>query len=167
MLEGIYEEQAGYVWNSLRKLGIPERDVEDLCQDVFLTAYQNLEDYDTDRPIQPWLFGIAFRIASDYREKASNVREKLSEPDPPAQSPEVLDRLSAEDARRVVREALQYVDLARRTVFILHELDGHPMKDVAESLSVPLHTAYSRNKVAREEFKEAVRSIVGEEKTDE
>lgn len=166
-LEALYEEEAEYVWNSLRRLNVPERDVEDLCQEVFLTAYQNLEDYDADRPVQPWLFGIAFRIASDYREKASHSREKLTDPDPPSESPEVVEKLNAEAARKLVQEALEYVDLERRAVFVLHEVDGHAMKDVAESLSIPLHTAYSRNRVAKEEFKEAVRSIVDEEESDD
>lgn len=166
-LEAIYDEQAGYVWNSLRRLDVPERDVEDLCQEVFVTAYENLDDYDPSRPIQPWLFGIAFRLASDYREKASHAREKLTEPDPPAESPEVLERLSEKRAKKLVREALDYVDIDRRAVFVLYELEDQPMKEVADALSIPLHTAYSRHRVAREEFKEAVRAIVGQEEGDE
>lgn len=166
-LERIYDEQFDYVCNSLRRCGVPKRDLEDLCHEVFVTVFENLDDYDPDRPLQPWLFGFAFRIASDYREKASNAREKLTDPDPPSQAPEVVDKLSADEARDVVMEALQEVDMERRAVFVLNELDGHAMPDVAESLSIPTNTAYSRLRAARDQFETAVRQLLDEEAPDE
>lgn len=165
--EAIYDAHFDYVWNSLRQLSIPERDLEDVCHEVFLVVFRKLDEYDSNRPVQPWLYGIAFRVASDYREKASHAREKLTDPDPPAEPPEVLDQLAAEEAREVIHEALQHVALERRAVLVLKELKDHPMKDVAEALSIPVKTAYSRLRVAREEMKEAVQSIVAERETDD
>ncbi len=165
--EAIYEEHFGYVWNSLRKLGIPERNLEDVCHEVFVTTYRNFEDYDQSRPIRPWLYGIAFRIASDYLEKASNAREKLTDPDPPAEAPSALSNLSAEDARRVVMDAVQQIDMERRAIFVLNKLDGHAMPEVAEALSIPVDTAYSRKRAAEETFERAVRSILDAEGRDE
>lgn len=166
-LERIYDEQFDYVWNSLKRCGVPERDLEDLCHEVFVTIYQKLDDYDDDRPLQPWLFGFAFRIASDYREKASNAREKLTDPDPPSQAPEVVDKLSADQARDIVMDALQEVDMERRAVFVLNELDGHAMPEVADSLAIPTNTAYSRLRAAREQFEQAVRDLLDEEERHE
>ena len=147
--EQIYEAQFSYVWNSLRKMGISERNLEDVCHEVFVVAYRNLADYDTDRPVQPWLYGIAFRVASDWREKASHAREKLTDPDSPSEPPTALKDLSAEQARQVVMDAVQHIDPERRAVFVLNRLDGHAMPEVAEALSIPTNTAYSRLRSAK------------------
>ena len=66
----LYESEFDYVWNALRRLGIAEAHVEDVAHDVFTTAWKKLADYDPTRPIRPWLFGIAYRLASDFRARA-------------------------------------------------------------------------------------------------
>ena len=71
----VYAAELGYVWSALRRLGVQERDVEDLCHDVFVIVFRNLAVYDARRPIRPWLFGIAFRVASDYRRSARHRRD--------------------------------------------------------------------------------------------
>lgn len=72
----------------------------------------------------------------------------------------MLDKLSAERARDVVMEALQSVQMDRRAIFVLSELDGHAMPEIAETLSIPLNTVYSRLRLARETFTAAARRIL-------
>ena len=161
--EQAYRAEFDYVWNSLRRFGIPERDLNDVCHDVFMVVYRKWDDYDPDRPLRPWLYGIAFRVASDYKKKASNARETLSDPAPPSRPPSVYDKMSKERARDLVMEALQHVELDRRAVFVMAELDGYAVPEVADALSIPVKTAYSRIRLAREEFKQAVDALVDEE----
>ncbi|GAC1352095.1 MAG: sigma-70 family RNA polymerase sigma factor [Polyangiales bacterium] len=158
--ESIFRAEFSYVSRSLRRLGVRTRDLDDLAHDVFLVFYRRLADFDRGREIRPWLFAIALRVASDYRKRAGHQREQLGD------APELLDpappadeRLASDQARRLVMDALQAIDLDRRAVFVMHDLDEHPMKEIAESLGVPLFTAYSRLRVAREEFSAAVRRI--------
>ena len=66
------------------------------------------------------------------------------------------DQVEADERRRLVLEALQRIDLERRAVFVLHDVDGTPMADIAESLGIPANTGYSRLRVARAEFAAAV-----------
>jgi len=40
--DAIYEEQFNYVWNCVRRLGVPEKDLEDACHDVFVAVYKHL-----------------------------------------------------------------------------------------------------------------------------
>ena len=61
--------------------------------------------------------------------------------------------------RELVLAALERVPLERRAVFIMHEIDEIPMGDVAQSLSIPLFTGYSRLRRARVEFETAVRAL--------
>lgn len=42
----------------------------DLTQEVFITAYQKLPDFDTSRPLRPWLLGISLNMVRRHHEKA-------------------------------------------------------------------------------------------------
>lgn len=162
----IFEAECGYVWHALRRLGVRERDLEDLAHDVFVTVHKRLADYDPRRPIKPWLFGIAFRHASDYRRLARNRLEIVSalgvggdSPEPADDSPGADVHYEQAEARRLVADALQSLDMDKRAVFVMHEIDGHAMPEIAEALKVPLNTAYSRLRLAREQFAVVVRRL--------
>ncbi len=156
----VFEREFDYVWASLRRLGVHPRDIEDVAQDVFVHVHRRLDDYDRSRPIRPWLFAFAARSASDWRRLARHRVELLGIEGEAASSTPSADALveRLQDADLVLR-ALDSVDADRRAVFILHELDECPMKEIADALGLPLFTGYSRLRVAREEFTAAVRRL--------
>jgi RNA polymerase sigma-70 factor (ECF subfamily) len=156
----VFDQQFEYVWVSLRRLGVSARDLDDVAQDVFVHVFRRIDDYDPTRPIRPWLFAFAFRSASDWRRLARHRVEVLG-PSREAAAPqgradELLAR--AEDVDLAMR-ALDMIEIGRRAVFILYELDGCPMKDIADSLGIPLFTGYSRLRLARKDFTTAVRRL--------
>ena len=154
----IFECEFGYVWNSARRLGIPERDLEDVSHDVFFRVYERWADYDRERPLRPWLFGFAFRVASDYRRRFSHRRELLGvDAEAIEPSRDALERVIHVEALSLAQLALDSLEIERRAVFVLHELDGCPVPEVARSLSIPLNTAYSRLRLAREQFQATLR----------
>jgi len=156
----LFRAELRYVWTSLRRLGVPPRDIEDVAHELFLEVHRNLARYDASRPPRPWLFAFALRFAADYRKQARVRREGLFEvPELPDPSPGPDARLAVQEARDLVAEALSAVELDRRGVFILFELDTVPMADIAASLDIPVNTAYSRLRLARDEFAAAVRRI--------
>lgn len=156
--DAIFERDFGYVWNSMRRLGIPNRDLEDLSHDVFFRVYERLADFDRERPFRPWLFGFCFRVASDYRRRFANRREVLgAELEPVDPAPSALDRVLQAEATSLAQLALQGLELGRRAVFVMHEIDGAPIPEVAHALGIPLNTAYSRLRLAREQFSAALR----------
>ena len=150
-----------YVFHSLRRLGIPDRDLEDVIHEVFIAFYRTRDGYDPRRPIKPWLFGIAFRLASDYRRRAQN---KFEIPDgghaePAGAAPGADEAVAAKQRRELVATALDSLDFDKRAVFVLHDIDERSMPEIAETLSVPLNTLYSRLRLARAEFAQAVRRL--------
>lgn len=156
---GVYDAELSYVWNSLRRLGVAERDLEDIAHDVFVVVHRKLGEFDRSRPIRPWLFGIAFRIASKYRRKSSQVRELLDDAPQAAVAPVADEALSRREARALVSRALDSLELNRRAVFVMHELDDLPVPQIAEALELPLNTAYSRLRLGRQDFASAVRRM--------
>lgn len=162
--ESLYRVHVGYVLASLRRLGVHERDLEDVTHDVFLAVYRHLADFDPARPIRPWLFGFAYRIASDYRKLSRHRHEAApTANESAAESPLQDEQLDAERCRRIVLLALDRLDLERKAILVMHDLDGHTVPDIARELGVPLNTAYSRLRLARRDFEAALREVQGGE----
>jgi RNA polymerase sigma-70 factor (ECF subfamily) len=156
----VFEREFDYVWGSLRRLGVHARDLEDVAQEVFVQVHRRIDVYDPARPIRPWLFAFALRCASDWKRLARHRVEVLGvDREPAAATPRpdmVLEQ--AEDVRLVLC-ALEQIEIERRAVFILHDLDECPMREIAGSLGIPFNTGYSRLRAAREDFTAAVRRL--------
>ncbi len=155
---GWYEAHVGYVWSSLRRLGIPIGDVPDLCHDVFVVAWKQRDQLEPERPLKPWLFAVAYRIASSYRRR--NWFRKRSDHEfeteiAPGADPEQQALLRAELVR--LQAALDQVPLKIRGVLLLHDFDEIPLREIALALELPLQTTYSRLSVARKCFRRAYR----------
>ncbi len=155
----IFDGHFEYVWRSLRRLGVAPRDLEDVTHDVLVEVFENLRRYDPARPIRPWLFAFAFRFASDYRRLARHRVERFADGFESAVAPQGEERVAAGESRALVLAGLEKVELTRRAVFILRDLDERPMAEIAEALGIPLQTAYSRLYAARDEFAAAVRKL--------
>ena len=154
----LFEAHFTYVWNALRRLGVREADREDLANEVFFRVYRALDAWDQDRPLRPWLFAFAVRVASEHRRLARNRLEILGEHAEPAH-PGIAADDAIDDAERraLVAAGLAAVDFDKRAVMILHDLDEHPIPEVATALGIPEGTAYSRLRAAREQFTAAIR----------
>jgi RNA polymerase sigma-70 factor (ECF subfamily) len=108
--------------------------------------------------MRPWLFGFAMRVAADYRRLARH-RMEASGVDVDATDPEPFadERVERRRQRAAVEAALDTLPLERRAVLVLHDLDEVPVPAIAEALGIPLNTAYSRLRLAREELRVAIR----------
>jgi RNA polymerase sigma-70 factor, ECF subfamily len=158
----LFDSELAFVWNTMRRLGVAERDVEDLAHELFVLVSRRLDEYDPSRPVRPWLFAMARRIASDYRRRARHRFELLSgESDEAERGHEegADDALLDAEEKNLARRALLSVPEERRAVLILHDFEATAMQDIAEALQIPLNTAYSRLRVAREELIAAARKL--------
>ncbi len=153
----IFDEHFDYVWNTLRRLGVREPDIEDLSHEVFLKVHSRLVDYDATRPMRPWLFGFAYRVAADHRRLARHRLEVLGAPVEavdPVRPPD--ERIAAEEDRALLEAALAELDLDRRAVLVMHDVDEVPVPAIARELGIPVNTAYSRLRLARHELATAL-----------
>jgi RNA polymerase sigma-70 factor (ECF subfamily) len=160
LFDSIYREGFSYVVQSLRRLGVGEKDLADLAHDTFVLVYARLGDFDPARPLKPWLFAFAFRLASDYRKRARAWREVPSDAvDAPSDAPAADVTVEEAQSRELVLRALGSVEIERRAVFVMHEIDEVPVPEIARALSIPVNTAYSRLRLARDEFQSAVKRL--------
>ena len=151
--QDVFRAHSRYVWVTLRRLGARTAELEDLTHDVFIQVLRHLDEYDPERPMRPWLFAFAFRVAAEDRRRVRRRPEVATDlGQAPDFKPGPVEELLQQERRELARAALDEVELNRRAVFILHELDGFAIPEVARSLEIPLATAYSRLRLAREDF---------------
>lgn len=158
----LYERHFDHVWHTLRRFGVAERDLEDAAHDVFVVVHRKLAEFDPERSARAWLGGIAWRVAADTRRRAHNRREQLDARaglDRTTRTPGPDEVLAAREARALVEEALAELDLDRRAVLVLCDIDGASGPEAAEALAIPLNTVYSRLRTARARFRAAVRRL--------
>jgi RNA polymerase sigma-70 factor, ECF subfamily len=155
----LFERELAYVLSALRRLGVASADLEDEAHNVFVAVLKRLHTYDPTRPLKPWLFGFAFRVASEYRRKTGRA-VPLEEPQ------SVVDGAVRPDAgyesarkRWMVQTVLEEIELDRRAVFVLHDIDGFTGDEIARTLEIPLGTVYSRLRLAREDFAAKIRRL--------
>jgi len=154
-----YAAEAPFVWRSLRRLGVHERDVEDACQEAFLVAHRKYGTF-VGGSIRAWLFAIVRRVAADHRKRAHVRREVL---DPTllegGAAETTTEAIDVQRARTMLDEILATLDEDKREVFIFFELEGCSMAEVAQVLECPLPTAYSRLYAARETIERAIARV--------
>ncbi len=151
----LFDAEFGYVCRALRRLGVREADVKDVAQELFVAIHERLDTYDPARPVRPWLFSFAVRYASNYRRLAWNRAEE--ERAHRASTPAPSDPRS--DARDLILRALGRLDFDRRTVVVMHDLEGFDAPEIALQLQIPLNTVYSRIRLGRADFRDAVASL--------
>jgi RNA polymerase sigma-70 factor (ECF subfamily) len=156
-LRDVFEAHGGFVCRSLRRLGVPEADLDDMLQEVFMVAYQRLSDYEERGRARAWLYSICTRVALAQRRKLSRRRESLT-PEPPDFQTAATQHQHVEhgEALALGQRLLALLPPDQREVFVLYEVEDMPMAAIAEALGCPLQTAYSRLHKARERIFAAV-----------
>jgi RNA polymerase sigma-70 factor (ECF subfamily) len=156
----VFRDLAPFVWRVLRRLGVREADVEDVCQEVFVTVHRKRSDFAGRSSVRTWVYGISLRVASDHRKRAYARREVLSEPAAElAIDAHQEDDLAVRQARVLLDRALDTLDDEKRAVFVLYEIEDLPMSEIAIAMDCPLQTAYSRLHAARREVGAAVERL--------
>lgn len=158
----LFNTEGPYVVRALRYFGVPESDLADGCQDVFIVVHRKLDSFEQRSAIRTWLYRICQRVAADRRRRAHTRRELVT--DTPITERATDDRTIAErsEARALLLEALEALDEDKRVVFVLYEIEGLSMKEVAEVIGCPLQTAYSRLHAARQTMAARVTSVLRE-----
>src|SRR5215510_15295748 len=63
----LYEDHFPFVWRSVRRLGTPDADVDDVVQESFVIAHRRLPDFEGRSTVKTWLFGIVVNVVRVHR----------------------------------------------------------------------------------------------------
>ena len=155
-ITAIVREHHAFVWRLLIRLGVPSRSADDATQQVFLVAMRRVSEI-AEGSEKSFLFGTALRIASDERRSAKNRELTVEVPENADHAPSPEENVEARRRRDVLQQALLAMPLELRTVFVLFELEQMTKTEVAGMLELPVGTAVSRLRRARELFRESLK----------
>lgn len=153
----VIRSYAPFVWRVLRHQGVPSAQLEDSSQEVFLLIFRRLAEFEGRSSLSTWVYGVCRNVARESRRRRSR-RPDESAGDPPdvalaAPQPEALER------KRVwacVQATLAILPESTRMTFVLFELEGMNIEEIAELLNTNSSTAYSRLYAARARVRRAL-----------
>jgi RNA polymerase sigma-70 factor (ECF subfamily) len=148
----LYERYSPSVHRFISALGIPIEEREDAAQDVFMAVYRSLARFRGEAQLSTWIYRIAARHAVRMGRRR-RVREFLSvlalrEPPPPA-APDPSERASH---LHMLDRMLSRLNPKKRTVFVLFEIEGLKVDEIARVVGCPENTVWSRLHHARSEM---------------
>jgi RNA polymerase sigma-70 factor, ECF subfamily len=157
---GLVRDNYGFVWRLLRRLGLREGDADDAAQQVFLAAAARLGDVEPSRE-RSFLYGVALNVGSRARRSQGRRREEPLEAagEREAREPNAEQLLERRQARQLLDALLDEMPEDLRIVFVLFELEELSTPQIAELCQIPVGTAASRLRRAREDFEERVARV--------
>ncbi len=152
-LRALFQQHYAGIWRLLRRLGVPNAQIDDATQEVFWIAARRLTDIEPGRE-HSFLYGVALRVASNQIRRQPALRNV-----PLDDLPHLADSQPSPEENCEQRQLRQLLDLVLlrmseelRFIFVLCELEGLEVKQVADLVEIPVGTASSRLRRAREEF---------------
>jgi RNA polymerase sigma-70 factor (ECF subfamily) len=146
------------IWSTARSAGVPDADVPDCAQEVFVKLYRAIVErgLDASRPLGGWLIRTTRSIARDLRRLKRTRMETLTTTgtsDPGEDTADQEARMTeAINVHRVIGRVLDKLPPDTLEVFVLGDLEGTPMSEIIEELGIPRATAYDRLKAGRKAF---------------
>lgn len=153
-----FDRDLDYLYVLLQRFGARPAEIEDLLQDIFVVLRRHWPKLDTTRPLRPWLFGVALRVVRAQRRRAAReVLWETVDPQETVASPEV--GFEEQESVALLRGALEQVPAARRSVIVMHELDGIEVAEIARRLDMTKIGVYTRLYKGRRELATALRRM--------
>ncbi|MCX6539062.1 MAG: RNA polymerase sigma factor [Acidobacteria bacterium] len=145
--EELYRRHSGRLYNVAYRMTGSAADAEDLLQDVFLQVYRRIDSYRGDAALGTWLYRLAVNACLDHlrshqgrQRKATDFIDDVEGLEPVAspswQPDRALDRIDLESA-------ISRLPPSYRTAFVLHDVEGHEHREVADMLGIAEGTSKS------------------------
>jgi RNA polymerase sigma-70 factor (ECF subfamily) len=161
--DAIFAVHSAFAWRVLSRFGVPDRDLADVCQEVFVVVFKGLPTFEGRASLKTWIYGICRRLAANHRRRSAHVREIPSDPLPETAS-EVLDDeafevLAHKQSLALLDGLIARLPAAQREVFLLYEVEELTMREVATALDCSQNTAFARLYAARAALEAAVKQL--------
>lgn len=156
-LRKVFDEHASNVARGLRYLGVPESDLPDAIQEVFVVVARKHAELGSGHSLRGWLYAVATNVARNMRRSRRRRPEVATESLPEQASDATPDRaLDVAERRALALRILDGLAEEQREVFVLHDVEELTMAEIASALGIPPKTGYSRLRLARAAVARAV-----------
>jgi RNA polymerase sigma-70 factor (ECF subfamily) len=157
--EAVYDACFDVVWRNLRRLGVPDAQLDDAVQEVFLVVHRRLPEFTGRSSLKTWVCAIVTRVASDHRRALRRKSPHTRTPEAAVEADTTPDERPDPEARavrvegvRLLHRLLDELSDDKREVLVLAELEELTVPEIAEALGENVNTIYARLRAARHEF---------------
>lgn len=153
----VYKRYFDFVWSSARHLGVGNTAIDDVVQEAFIVIHERLHTVQQPESLRSWIYGVVRRTVSGHRRAhrpEQNAVARYESVVPMLGAPPTTPLAAVEHHAQLelLSNILAELDEAKREVFVLAELEEMSVPEIAEALEIPLNTAYSRLRAARQAF---------------
>lgn len=160
----LMERYNGKLMRYIRRICFVGReDAEDILEEVFIKAYQHLNDFNTDLSFSSWIYRIAHNEAVSYLRKL-NARPKIVYYDPNSlvfrslsRSVDLQQKIDEERFKKNIMEILSGLDEKYRTVLVLKYFENKEYREISDILKKPMGTVATLLSRAKKQLKAAVK----------
>ena len=137
-------------------------DAEDVSQETFVRAYQNIARFDETRPMFPWLYRIARNLCLNRIERVGKRETEMPEYDyfPAVDAGPEETAIASEERERIRRAVSMLPDQHRRIIELSH-FQECSYREIADILDIPMGTVMSRLYHARRKLRELLENEGG------
>jgi RNA polymerase sigma-70 factor (ECF subfamily) len=160
--EQLYTEHVAFLFRAARGFGVTATAAEDVIQDVFLVVHRRLPEFDGTGSLRAWLLRILVNVVREHRRRFRrrgdhDELEDSSVVVDPSLDPE--ERAALGEAAQLLSQILDAMSDEQREVFVLAEIEGVSVPEIAVAIQINVNTAYSRLRLARAEYESRVARI--------
>lgn len=151
------------IYNLIYRKVCDRETAKDLCQEVFLKAWQALPNFKGQSVFYSWLYQIAVNRSIDFLRKR-NRHDVIGFEELPQNADDTLQMaegqpspcalLERKELEEIIRKAAYQLPLTQRSVFYLRHREGLPIKEIASRLgksesTVKTYLHHARRKLRR------------------
>lgn len=145
-----YEEK---IRRYAKKFLSEKEDIEDLLQEIFLKAYENIKSFDPKRKFSTWLYRIA------HNELVNAIKKRRFSFDldlflPYLSTKEnLIEKIDQKEMQEIIEKSLNKLEPKYREPLILFYFENLSYQEISEILQIPVSTVGVRIKRAKEKIK--------------
>lgn len=168
--EILFERHRLLVYRFAYQMSQRRDDAEDVVQEVFVRAYQNLHRYRDEAKFTTWLLRIATNLSTD-RARMTQRRRALEEKEAGSglawmtigEFDDPISNLEQDRRKEALRKALAALPVHHRGVIVLRDIEGKEYPEIASILNCTVGGAKLRVLRARRALRDRILPILGEE----
>jgi len=152
----LYDAHVDRVFRLAYRISGDDQMAQEFTQDVFVRAFQKLGQFRGHSRFSTWLHSITVSVAINGSKKVKRLHTRHTDLDFNTEGRS--EKAPDPGLRARLRRAIETLPEIYRTVFLMHDLEGYPHREIAEVLDIPVGTSKARLSRARANL----RGLLGE-----
>lgn len=141
--EMIFKEHSNYIYRVALFLTKSKELADDITQETFIQVFRKYYTFDSSKPIQPWIYKVTLNITRNVLRKQKWLKFIGKLPEKSSLNLVENTVLKTEEENELWREIIK-LNFKSREMVILHFYSGMKLKEISDSLGIPIGTCKSR-----------------------